>query len=405
MMMGIRQWIALLLICMAACKSEHRKEQLLSHPAQDASCPFVTTTEDGRTVVSWVETNTGADTGTLYYAVSADGGRTFSSPLRVSTANGILPHSENMPKMVFKPDGEVIAMYGVEQDDARNRYAGRVFYTRSLDGGKTWLPAQALVTDTGSYDQRYFDVALLPDGEAGAIWLDNRKAGDDEGSSLYFAVTRGHTGFQREKPLAETVCQCCRTDLYTDDEGGAHIAFRDIINDSIRDMVHMVSTDGGASFSELNRISADNWVVRGCPHTGPAMVKNKRGMHFAWFTMGGGEGVYYCQSADNGRSYSHKQKVSSAPLAKHPQITTLADDKILIVWDEPVKVSNNAFNSRVGFQVRTGAGKVLDTGLLTPDSVYVSYPVIIRVDDHTALLAYTQREGVRQQVRCMLLRE
>lgn len=403
-MMGTRQWIILLAICTVACNRQEKKIQVLSHPAQDASCPYVTITPDGRTVISWVEASQGADTGTLYYAVSADKGSTFSAALRVPTANGILPHAENMPKMVFKPDGEIIAIYGVEQNDARNKYAGRVFYTRSLNGGKSWLSAQPLVADTGSYDQRYFDIALLPGGEAAAIWLDNRKDVDAEGSSLYYAVTAGHEGFKQERSLAETVCQCCRTDLYTDDQGGIHIAFRDIINDSIRDMVHMVSTDGGASFSAMNRISADNWVVRGCPHTGPAMVKNKEGMHFAWFTMGGGEGVYYCQSADNGQTYTRKQKVSSVPLAKHPQITALADNKIMLVWDEPIKVKNT-FNSRVGFQVRDGAGKILDTGLLTPDSVYASYPVIKGVDDHTVLIAYTQREGEVQQVRCMLMNE
>lgn len=403
--MRIGKWMVGIALGTIACNSATRKEQLLSHATQDASCPFLAGTADGSTVISWVETEKGADTGTLYYAISADKGQTFSAPQRVATANGILPHAENMPKMVFKPDGEVIAIYGVEQNDARNKYAGRVFYTRSLDGGKNWLPAQALVTDTGSYDQRYFDIALLPGGEAAAIWLDNRKDVNAEGSSLYFAVTNGHEGFKNEKALAETVCQCCRTDLYTDEQGGIHIAFRDIINDSIRDMVHMVSADGGNTFSKLNRISADNWVVRGCPHTGPAMVKNNQGMHFAWFTMGGGEGVYYCQSADNGQTYTQKQKVSSVPMAKHPQITTLDDDRILLVWDEPVKLPDNKFNSRVGFQWRDGAGKVLDTGLLTSDSAYSTFPVIRGVGDKTVVMAYTQRAGDVQQVRCMQIKE
>ncbi|QHS60673.1 sialidase family protein [Chitinophaga agri] len=403
--MRIGKWMVWIALGTIACNSATRKEHLLSHATQDASCPFVAGTADGRTVISWVETVKGADTGTLYYAVSADKGQTFSAPQRVSTANGILPHAENMPKMVFKPDGEVIAIYGVEQNDERNKYAGRVFYTRSLDGGKNWLPAQPLVTDTGSYDQRYFDVALLPGGEAAAIWLDNRKDVDAEGSSLYFAVTNGHEGFKSERSLAETVCQCCRTDLYTDEQGAIHIAFRDIINDSIRDMVHMVSVDGGNTFSALNRISADNWVVRGCPHTGPAMVKNKQGMHFAWFTMGGGEGVYYCQSADNGQTYTRKQKVSQAPMAKHPQITMLDDDRVLMVWDEPVKLPGNNFNSRVGFQLRDGAGKVLDTGVLTSDAAYSTYPVIRGMGDRTAVMAYTQRAGDVQQVKCMLIRE
>lgn len=396
-MMKNRHWWILLSACLTACHQPDDKERVLSFAGRDASCPFITTTTDGKIAVSWIETEGGTDTGLIYYAVSEDKGRSFSAALPVPESRGVLPHAENMPKMVFKPDGEIIAMYGVEQNDARNKYAGRVFYTRSLDNGKTWLPAQPLVTDTGSYDQRYFDMALLSSGEAAAIWLDNRKETEDEGSTLYFAVTDGHNGFRQERPVAQTVCQCCRTDLYTDDKGAVHIAFRDIINDSIRDMVHTVSTDGGASFTPLKRISADNWIVRGCPHTGPAMVKNSEGLHFAWFTMGGGQGVFYCRSLDNGVTYTHKEQVSTMPMAKHPQITVVGNEQVMMVWDEPVKVGKT-FNSRIGFQVRKGTGEVLKTGTLTADSLYVTFPVIKGVDKHTALIAYTKRTGESEQV-------
>ncbi|GAA3922100.1 hypothetical protein GCM10022209_14110 [Chitinophaga oryziterrae] len=390
----MRGWI-LSMMLIAACKQQDVSEHILSNKGKDASCAHITGTADGKTVISWIETEKGAETGMLYYAVSAND--TFSAPLPVTTSTGVLPHAENMPKMVFKPDGEVIAMYGVEQNDARNKYAGRVLYTRSPDGGKTWLTPQSLVADTGSYDQRYFDMTILPNGEAAAIWLDNRKHTNDEGSTLYYAVTDGHDGFKQEKPLAETVCQCCRTALYTDTKGDIHIAFRDIINDSIRDMVHMVSTDGGASFSTHSRISADNWVVRGCPHTGPAMVRNGTAMHFAWFTMGGGQGVFYCRSLDNGKTYTQKEPVSTAPMAKHPQITALGDKSVMMVWDEPVKVVNN-FNYRIGFQKRNKEGEVLETGLLTSDSSYSTFPVIKAMDDSRVLVAYTKKAGELEEV-------
>ena len=45
----------------------------------------------------------------------------------------------------------------------------------------------------------------------------------------------------------------------------------------------------------LQRISQDNWVISGCPHTGPAMAENKEGIHFTWFTGGSGSGIYYQQ--------------------------------------------------------------------------------------------------------------
>lgn len=385
----MKAWI-LPIVLLAACSQPDETEHVLSHKGKDASCAHLTETPDGKQVISWIEATPEAETGVICYAVSDEKCAAFTSPQVIATSEGVLPHAENMPKMVFKPDGEVIAMYGIEQNDARNKYAGRVYYTRSLDNGKTWLPAQPLVTDTGSYDQRYFDMTILPNGEAAAIWLDNRKNSDEEGSTLYYAVTSGHDGFKQEKPLAETVCQCCRTALYTDKQGAVHVAFRDIINDSIRDMVHMVSSDGGASFSPLTRISADNWIVRGCPHTGPAMVKDNSGMHFAWFTMGGGQGVFYCRSLDNGKTYTHKEAVSTVPMAKHPQITAVGDKQVVMVWDEPVKMGDT-FNSRIGYQTRNENGEILKTGLLTADSLYTTYPVLRGLDNSRVLVAYTRR--------------
>jgi hypothetical protein len=159
----------------------------------------------------------------------------------------------------------------------------------------------------------------------------------------------------------------------------------------------MVSTDGGTSFSAHNRISADNWVVRGCPHTGPAMVRNSTAMHFAWFTMGGGQGVFYCRSLDNGKTYTQKEPVSTAPMAKHPQITALGDKSVMMVWDEPVKVGNN-FNYRIGFQKRNAEGDVQETGLLTSDSAYSTFPVIKAMDDHRVLVAYTKKVGESEEI-------
>ena len=157
--------------------------------------------------------------------------------------------------MVFKPNGEIIAVWGVENANEINKYSGLVYYSQSFNEGKSWSEAKPLVQDTTSFDQRYFDVALLKNGEAGIIWLDNRKTTDKEGSTLYFATTNGKNGFENEKPIAETLCQCCRTDLFLDATGNIHAAFRNIINDTVRDMAHIVSIDEGKTFRGPKRIS------------------------------------------------------------------------------------------------------------------------------------------------------
>lgn len=393
----MRYWLIGLLF-LAACDTRTTafsggKELVLSDTSRDASCTYMTRNAQGQIVVSWVENEQ------LYYAVSPDEGLTFSKGKLIPTTAGIQAHAENMPKMVFRPNGEVIAMYGTQSGDPRNKYAGKVYYTRSTDAGANWLPAQPLVTDTASYDQRYFDMALLPSGEAVTIWLDNRKSDTKEGSTLYIATTGKEPGFQKERQIAQTVCQCCRTALYVDADGGLHATFRDIINDTIRDMVHIVSADGGATFSPPVRISADNWAINGCPHTGPALVKNAQGLHFAWFTMGGGQGVFYCQSPDNGITYTRRESISALPTAKHPQLAALKNGDLALVWDEAVDTSG----SRIGIQHKAGNGEKIAAGFITPAGVYANFPVLKTVGEGKVLVAYKKVKGKREEVCVQLV--
>lgn len=390
------KYIILCTVLLYACgePASLSREVILSDTTKDASCAYITRTTAGTLAVSWLEGNPA----TLCYAVSSDEGATFPEVKRIPTATGIPPHAENLPKMAFLPGGQIIALYGLESNDPRNKYAGKVYYTRSLDNGEHWQPATPLVTDTTGYDQRYFDIAVLPSGEAAAIWLDNRKQHTKEGSTLYIAFA-GKDGFTQERAIAQTVCQCCRTDLYMDAEGAIHAAFRDIINDTIRDMVHILSADNGRSFTKPVRISADNWAINGCPHTGPTMVKNAGGLHFAWFTMGGGQGVFYCRSEDNGATYTKRESVSALPVAKHPQLAALKDGSIVLVWDE----AKDASTSRIGIQYREADGRAVSTGFITPEGTFANYPVIREAAPGKALVAYKKRKGNREMVCVQLV--
>jgi hypothetical protein len=132
--------------------------------------------------------------------------------------------------------------------------------------------------------------------------------------------------------------------------------------------------------------------VNGCPHTGPALTANSQALHFAWFTMGGGQGVFYCRSMDNGHTYTQKESLSKVAMAKHPQIVTTTGDQVMIVWDEPVKWKQD-FNSRLGFQYKTADGKTIQAGILTADSSYANYPVLGALKDNKTIVAYKKRTG------------
>jgi hypothetical protein len=207
---------------------------------------------------------------------------------------------------------------------------------------------------------------------------------------LYFASTNGKNGFGNGQLISEPCCQCCRTSLYVDAKGGIHALYRGIIQDSIRDMVHIVSTDGGHTFSEPTRISNDNWVLNACPHTGPAMTENKDGIHFAWFTGANGAGCRYAKSTDNGKSFVMQDSVSAK--GSHPQLTSLTNGELVIVWDESVIDSNRVYK-RIGLQRRTADGKSKGTEYITPANENASYPVIEAVQNNKWIVAYTTKQG------------
>lgn len=371
-----------------ATPSSTLARQVDSLPGQS---PYLTQDAKGNVVLSWVRMQT--DTSAVFcYAVSADG-KTFGHPVSIPNSDNIQPHGENLPKIIFKPSGEIIALWGARSTQSKNKYAGMVFYAQSFDEGKNWTAPRPLTTDTASNDQRYYDVALLPTGEVGIIWLDNRKTTEKEGSALYFASTRGKDGFGGESRIAESCCQCCRTDLFIDSKGSIHALYRGIIKDSIRDMVHTVSIDGGKTFSTPRRISEDNWVIDGCPHTGPAMTENAQGLQFAWFTGGKDKGAYFTQSQDNGASFATRNAISR--LGSHPQLTALESGQLVIVWDETTTTGSNVYK-RIGVQVRTPDGQSMGNRFITADTAMASLPVVASLKEKTALIAYTQKKREQQ---------
>lgn len=379
--------------CINANTSGYKPNQQLLDSLEGQS-PYLTKDHKGNIVLSWVRM-VNDSVSTFCYAVSKNGGKSFETPQEIPNSNNIQPHSENLPKIIFKPSGEVIALWGAANPNPQNKYSGLVFYSQSFDEGKTWSDAKPLINDTLSYDQRYYDVALLPNGEAAIVWLDNRKATEKEGSALYFATTNGREGFTNEKRIGEFCCPCCRTDLFIDKNDGIHVLYRGIIQDSIRDMVHTASTDGGTSFSVPKRISDDNWIIKGCPHTGPSMTETNKGLHFSWFTGGKNKGCFYTQSTDNGNSFTKQDSISS--LGSHPQMTGLSDGSVLIAWDETIN-SGDEVIKKVGIQKRNPDGTAKTKQFITQNNDMASYPVVIETNKSSCLVAYSIKRNQKSLI-------
>lgn len=359
--------------------------------------PYLTKAPNGNPILSWVRMSNDSPAAFCFAFGNNDG--TFGDPIVVPNSTDIQPHGENLPKIIAKPTGEIIALWGIANPNPKNKYSGLIYYAQTFDNGKSWTDPKPLVNDTASFDQRYYDVALLPDGEAGIVWLDNPNRGEHVGSNVYFAKTLGREGFEKGKLISHTACQCCRTVLFTDAAKNVHVLYRAIIQDSIRDMVHIVSTNRGKSFSTPKRISDDNWVMNACPHTGPSMTENAHGLHFAWYTGGTNSGCYYTQTPDKGGRFINK--VSIRPVGSHPQIATLSNNEMMIVWDE--FVTRTAPFRRIGVQRLDEQGNKKQIHFITSDTTFATYPVVAALDRSSALIAYTLKISDKNHIAYQVL--
>jgi hypothetical protein len=126
------------------------------------------------------------------------------------------------------------------------------------------------------------------------------------------------------------------------------------------------------------------------------MTENKNGLQFAWFTGAGKKGCYFTSSSNNGQSFAAADSVSSN--GSHPQLTTLSNEQLLLVWDEAIQLNNKTYK-RIATQVRNANGSSIGKTFLTADSSVASYPVVTALPMNKAMIAYTTKKGTQQFIR------
>ena len=182
-------------------------------------------------------------------------------------------------------------------------------------------------------------------------------------------------------------CQCCRTNLFVDNNKNFHIIYRDMLADGSRDISHVVSNDGGKNFTDSKVVFDDKWIVNACPHAGPGTTAVGNDIYTAWFTG----------KEDN--AGVHLSKIGSGKLmdkietnrAKHPQVGNL-NDKLVMVWDQSMQ-KEETFFTKIGMKIyeKDGTAKI---EWITPDMMTSTYPVMLSTGKDL-LIAYEQKKDMK----------
>jgi len=367
----------LILIALTQCAEEHKGDQL-STPGKSAESVYVTHDHQDNPVIAWTERD--SNELMLYFAVSFDNGKSFSEKRALSLLGDVATHAEGMPKIAFSKNGTIIVAYEKKAPTKENKYAGAIYYVMSDDQGRTWTAENFLHNDTVAGRSRsYFDIERLPDGEVGASWLDIKLNDDTGGRSVRFAKTSEKKGFTNEVLVDSSACQCCRLDVYQDIAGQVNIAYRGLMHgkmgQAIRDMMLATSRDNGKSFSRPAKISQDNWVIDGCPHTGPSLCSNKAGLYSLSYTEGNGTGIYYNFKSNADSIFTQRELVSGS--GHHPQASA-SETRFIMVWEEN---SNREGKQRTTIFYQMNKGNEVVKKQLSPDRSNAYLPVVTQTHD------------------------
>jgi hypothetical protein len=279
----------------------------------------------------------------VFYVRSADGGATFSPPVRVNSAAGsaVATGTIRGAQIALGRNGRVHVTWNGSNraaqkptaDPASKRAGMPMLYSR-LDPSKRAFEAQRnLMTQTTNLDGGG-SITADPRGGVYVAWHANGLRGGDEASRRVWiarSLDDGRT-FEREAAISDPstgVCGCCALRLAADRAGDLHVLYRSATNKTHRDIYSLLSRDRGRTF---NGGRVHEWDIGACPMTSMSIVQDKQ-LLGAWET----DGQVFFGPLDGSNTPSAPLMTDTTEAAsrrKHPRLAINPSGTVLLTWTE-----------------------------------------------------------------------
>ncbi len=218
----------------------------------------------------------------LMYSSSSNFGNSFSTPTLISLVPNLAASHTRGPQ-IASLNGNLIVI------TCNN--AGNIFSFHK-EGTKAWEQSDK-VNDVDSTAKENL-IALSADNKiAYAVWLDVRSTGKNKiyGSK---SIDGGKTWLKNVMIYTSpdsTVCECCKPSVLVVDNN-ITVLFRNWLKGS-RDMYLIQSVDGGNTFKSPQKLGTDSWKLNGCPMDGGGITIHKNGnINTVWRRE---EKIFTCQ--------------------------------------------------------------------------------------------------------------
>lgn len=285
--------------------------------------PTVVIAPDKTVFVGWTRRNEAGGTNYMLSA-SRDGGESFSEPTKINDDDA--PVSHGMHSLTVGKNGVIFAAWLDERNVVKGHGAVLASDVPATDGFHIL-----------KIDHKGPESARAP----------------EPNSEVFFASSNdGGKTFSKNQRIAHDVCPCCKTAVFSTDDGRVYVSWRQVLKDDYRHIAVAALTDNGQSFSPGSIVSDDRWQIAACPVSGAAIYATPNtGLNVVWYTAGsaGQAGYYFAESTEGLEAFGPRLFVGGEAASGTPVLLgsdagmTLvmpgSDDRVIIARQTPDKSS------------------------------------------------------------------
>jgi len=324
--------------------------------------------------------------------LSPSGGDVFTRGPRVNEWEGsVRSHGEGTPLLLEGTGGKFYAVWLGRRGEGQRGNVIRV--ARSDDFLRSFGPAVELGVSSGrGSGPAFFDATVSPDGALIVAWLGQGSDQTLPGSS-HVLVSSSHDQartFTPPVPAASDVCPCCRPGLAADESGRWFLAWRNMDEEDVRDLVVAASNDRGATWSAAMTMPGPPWQIDGCPHSGPSLKVLNQDLFVTWYTEATGQSrLYWSNSSDGGLTFSPATDIAGDVLdPNHPRLAEV-DGRLFVVFQGRDPAAEGSWGSARPFIRAIGPGEDSPPVAVPHGEGSASYPVLSGLGAGRLVVAWT----------------
>jgi hypothetical protein len=252
------------------------------------------------------------------------------------------------PAIAVAPDNSIYV--GWTARGAAKGHETNLYLSASRDGGKSFDPPVKVNDDAKPTRHGMHSLAVDGEGRIYIAWLDERnttkaaptakhrgEASEMESNNELFTAhsTDGGRTISSNQMIAKDTCPCCKTAIATAPDGRIYIGWRQVLKGDYRHIAVSTSGDKGATYSAPVIVSDDQWVIAGCPVSGPSLsVQNDGTLRVLWYTEGNEQGLYFTRSSDQAKTFAKRQIVSKGSVRGNPFVVAdYKGDGVVAIWN------------------------------------------------------------------------